>query len=96
MATGASTEETGQEGKLKMGRLRIVEVSFTATAFSDGREPRSIPAGEALVFLRRDEEGWTFFAKVDDIPERQPEPPQRLPEYLVSTTTFVNSTRLPQ
>ena len=42
-----------------------------------------IPAGEALVFLRRDEEGWTFFARVDDIPERQPAPPQRLPEYLV-------------
>ena len=96
MEAGAVTEETGEKGRLRVGRLRIVAVSFTATAFSDGREQRSIPAGEALVFLRRDEEGWTFFARVDDIPERQPEPPQRLPEYLVSTTTFDNSTRLPR
>jgi hypothetical protein len=43
-----------------VGRLRIVAVEFTANAFGRGHEPRAFPEGEALIFLRRDEEeGWT-------------------------------------
>jgi hypothetical protein len=49
--------------------------------------------GEPLVFQHFDDEGWTIFARLADIPERPSEPPQRLPEYLVATTTFDDCTR---
>ena len=78
-----------------MGRLRIVTQEFTARLFDPGSplEPMAFAVDDRLVFLRHDEEGWTYFAKAEDIPQDQPSPRERLPEYLVGTDTFDNSTR---
>ncbi|PYT23496.1 MAG: hypothetical protein DMG57_31755 [Acidobacteria bacterium] len=47
-----------------------------------------------LVLLRHDPvDQCTFFAMVSDIPETQPDPPKRLPEYLIDIQTFERCTR---
>lgn len=93
METSTDAKEADEKERVTMGRLRIVTERFSANTFNHERVSRQFNQGDALVFLRDEEEGWTFFARVDDIPERQPQPPQQLPEYMIATTTFNNSTR---
>ncbi len=80
-----------------MPSIRIVTAPFRAETYGQGpTENRECMVGTWLVRLRDDpENASTFFALVSDIPELQPVQPCRLPEYLVGTALFENSTRLP-
>jgi hypothetical protein len=78
-----------------MHRIRIVTTEFRASGYNQGpTQHRDFVPGTWLVLLRNDPtNSCTLFALVSDIPTLQPIPPQRLPEYLVGTDTFENSTR---
>ena len=76
-----------------MHRIRVVTISFRASTYNQGpTTERDFDLNAVLIFLRRDDEG-TFFARIEDIPTHQPDPPQHLPEYEVETKVFERSTR---
>ncbi len=73
--------------------VEIVTESFSARLFAPGAtDRREFAMGDFLVRLRL-EDGWTYFASVDDIPELPPAAPQRLPEYLIETNILQTHTR---
>ena len=74
-------------------RIRVVTALFMADTYNQGPSVRREFLPDTwLVFLHRNLQE-TFFALVSDIPEIQPDPAQRLPEYVVATETFEASTR---
>jgi len=76
-----------------MHRIRVVTISFRASMYNQGpTTERDFDLNSVLIFLRR-EDSSTFFARVEDVPNQQPDPPRHLPEYEVETKVFDRSTR---
>jgi hypothetical protein len=76
-----------------MRRLRIVKTKLTAVTYNQGTATEtSFDPGDVLIFLRA-ENGTTFFARLEDIPANQPDPPWHLPEYELESSAFGVLTR---
>jgi len=77
-----------------MHRLRVVTHRFSADELN--REPprnHDFVEGTWLVFLHLTDRGNIVFARVDDIPEHQAQPPKHLTEFSVTADIFERSTR---